>query len=163
MERLLGKLEIHSKPHILRMRLSIWQDSQDKRSGRSITCFVRKWKEKVAWPRLTKDDIKVGVWGNGLLFLLCCLCTCGHKSGNHPWLLSHQHSITHKVLFDFLNMLESVTSSFPNSGLIHHWVRFIAYFQPHSQAILRMAPSMVCLKHTFDPVTFLPKKWLLPR
>ena len=45
------------------MRLSLWQDSQDKRSGRSITCFVRKWKEKVAWPRLTKEDIKVGVWG----------------------------------------------------------------------------------------------------
>ncbi|XP_034496091.1 putative protein PTGES3L isoform X3 [Ailuropoda melanoleuca] len=35
------------------------KDSQDKRSGRSITCFVRKWKEKVAWPRLTKDDIKL--------------------------------------------------------------------------------------------------------
>uniref|UniRef100_A0A8D1GUK9 Prostaglandin E synthase 3 like n=1 Tax=Sus scrofa TaxID=9823 RepID=A0A8D1GUK9_PIG len=34
------------------------KDSQDKRSGRSITCFVRKWKEKVAWPRLTKEDIK---------------------------------------------------------------------------------------------------------
>ncbi|XP_049492147.1 putative protein PTGES3L isoform X3 [Panthera uncia] len=59
MERLLGKLEIHSTPQILTMRLSIWQDSQDKRSGRSITCFVRKWKEKVAWPRLTKEDIKV--------------------------------------------------------------------------------------------------------
>uniref|UniRef100_A0A8C6CEV3 Alanyl-tRNA synthetase domain containing 1 n=1 Tax=Monodon monoceros TaxID=40151 RepID=A0A8C6CEV3_MONMO len=37
------------------------KDSQDKRSGRSITCFVRKWKEKVAWPRLTKEDIKP-VW-----------------------------------------------------------------------------------------------------
>ncbi|XP_051681664.1 putative protein PTGES3L isoform X4 [Oryctolagus cuniculus] len=35
------------------------KDSQDKRSSRSITCFVRKWKEKVAWPRLTKEDIKV--------------------------------------------------------------------------------------------------------
>ncbi|XP_068385888.1 putative protein PTGES3L isoform X4 [Eschrichtius robustus] len=34
------------------------KDSQDKRFGRSITCFVRKWKEKVAWPRLTKEDIK---------------------------------------------------------------------------------------------------------
>nr|XP_055244044.1 putative protein PTGES3L isoform X1 [Gorilla gorilla gorilla] len=34
------------------------KDSQDKRSSRSITCFVRKWKEKVAWPRLTKEDIK---------------------------------------------------------------------------------------------------------
>uniref|UniRef100_A0A2K5K419 Alanyl-tRNA editing protein Aarsd1 n=1 Tax=Colobus angolensis palliatus TaxID=336983 RepID=A0A2K5K419_COLAP len=34
-------------------------DSQDKRSSRSITCFVRKWKEKVAWPRLTKEDIKL--------------------------------------------------------------------------------------------------------
>lgn len=67
-ERLFGKLEIHSKPHILRMRLSIWQDSQDKRSGRSITCFVRKWKEKVAWPRLTKEDIKVGVWGMACSF-----------------------------------------------------------------------------------------------
>ncbi|XP_034883085.1 putative protein PTGES3L isoform X1 [Mirounga leonina] len=37
------------------------KDSQDKRSGRSITCFVRKWKEKVAWPRLTKEDVKP-VW-----------------------------------------------------------------------------------------------------
>ncbi|KAB0397701.1 hypothetical protein E2I00_019150, partial [Balaenoptera physalus] len=37
------------------------KDSQDKRFGRSITCFVRKWKEKVAWPRLTKEDIKP-VW-----------------------------------------------------------------------------------------------------
>uniref|UniRef100_A0A8C5VGF2 Prostaglandin E synthase 3 like n=1 Tax=Microcebus murinus TaxID=30608 RepID=A0A8C5VGF2_MICMU len=37
------------------------KDSQDKRSCRSITCFVRKWKEKVAWPRLTKEDIKP-VW-----------------------------------------------------------------------------------------------------
>ncbi|EPY88181.1 hypothetical protein CB1_000194008 [Camelus ferus] len=37
------------------------KDSQDKRSGRSITCFVRKWKENVAWPRLTKEDIKP-VW-----------------------------------------------------------------------------------------------------
>ncbi|XP_069916758.1 putative protein PTGES3L isoform X2 [Oryctolagus cuniculus] len=36
------------------------KDSQDKRSSRSITCFVRKWKEKVAWPRLTKEDIKEG-------------------------------------------------------------------------------------------------------
>ncbi|XP_053424912.1 putative protein PTGES3L isoform X2 [Nycticebus coucang] len=35
------------------------KDSQDKRSCRSITCFVRKWKEKVAWPRLTKEDIKL--------------------------------------------------------------------------------------------------------
>ncbi|MBW03693.1 putative protein PTGES3L, partial [Eschrichtius robustus] len=35
------------------------KDSQDKRFGRSITCFVRKWKEKVAWPRLTKEDIKL--------------------------------------------------------------------------------------------------------
>ncbi|XP_020651767.1 putative protein PTGES3L isoform X2 [Pogona vitticeps] len=34
------------------------KDSQNKRSGRSITLFVRKWKEKVAWPRLTKEDIK---------------------------------------------------------------------------------------------------------
>ncbi|XP_064225365.1 alanyl-tRNA editing protein Aarsd1 isoform X4 [Aotus nancymaae] len=37
------------------------KDSQDKHSSRSITCFVRKWKEKVAWPRLTKEDIKP-VW-----------------------------------------------------------------------------------------------------
>uniref|UniRef100_A0A6I8PPD1 Prostaglandin E synthase 3 like n=1 Tax=Ornithorhynchus anatinus TaxID=9258 RepID=A0A6I8PPD1_ORNAN len=37
------------------------KDSQDKRSGRSVTCFVRKWKEKVAWPRLTKEDSKP-VW-----------------------------------------------------------------------------------------------------
>lgn len=37
------------------------KDSQDKRSDRSIRCFVRKWKEKVAWPRLTKEDIKP-VW-----------------------------------------------------------------------------------------------------
>ncbi|KAM6163144.1 alanyl-tRNA editing protein Aarsd1 isoform 1-T1 [Rhynchocyon petersi] len=37
------------------------KDSQDKRSSRSITCFVRKWKENVAWPRLTKEDIKP-VW-----------------------------------------------------------------------------------------------------
>ncbi|XP_054544745.1 putative protein PTGES3L isoform X1 [Talpa occidentalis] len=39
------------------------KDSQDKRSSRSITCFVRKWKEKVAWPRLTKEDYKP-VWLN---------------------------------------------------------------------------------------------------
>ncbi|KAM5212963.1 putative protein PTGES3L isoform 1-T1 [Hipposideros larvatus] len=37
------------------------KDSQDKRSGRSITCFVRKLKENVAWPRLTKEDNKP-VW-----------------------------------------------------------------------------------------------------
>uniref|UniRef100_A0A8B9IT14 Prostaglandin E synthase 3 like n=1 Tax=Amazona collaria TaxID=241587 RepID=A0A8B9IT14_9PSIT len=30
-----------------------------KRSDRSITCFMRKWKEKVAWPRITKENIKV--------------------------------------------------------------------------------------------------------
>nr|XP_060639295.1 putative protein PTGES3L [Anolis sagrei ordinatus] len=36
------------------------KDSQNKRSGRSITLFVRKWKDKVGWPRLTKEDIKVG-------------------------------------------------------------------------------------------------------
>ncbi|XP_061446648.1 alanyl-tRNA editing protein Aarsd1-like isoform X4 [Rhineura floridana] len=34
------------------------KDSQNKRSGRSITLFARKWKEKVAWPRLTKEDFK---------------------------------------------------------------------------------------------------------
>ncbi|XP_068775125.1 alanyl-tRNA editing protein Aarsd1-like [Struthio camelus] len=34
------------------------KDSQDKRSDRSITCFMRKWKEKVAWPRITKENIK---------------------------------------------------------------------------------------------------------
>ncbi|XP_039372342.1 putative protein PTGES3L isoform X3 [Mauremys reevesii] len=37
------------------------KDSQQKRSDRSITCFIRKWKEKVAWPRLTKENIKP-VW-----------------------------------------------------------------------------------------------------
>lgn len=36
-----------------------WQDSREKRSDRSITCFMRKWKEKVAWPRITKENIKV--------------------------------------------------------------------------------------------------------
>lgn len=71
------------------------QDSQDKRSGRSITCFVRKWKEKVAWPRLTKEDIKVG---SGLLFLLCSLSMHQVSSGNHPCLLPHQHSVTHQIL-----------------------------------------------------------------
>ncbi|XP_074705407.1 putative protein PTGES3L isoform X1 [Strix aluco] len=35
-----------------------WQDSREKRSDRSITCFMRKWKEKVAWPRITKENIK---------------------------------------------------------------------------------------------------------
>ncbi|KAL8175745.1 UNVERIFIED_CONTAM: hypothetical protein K2H54_006937 [Gekko kuhli] len=34
------------------------QDSQNKRSGRSITVFVRKWKDKVPWPRLTKEEFK---------------------------------------------------------------------------------------------------------
>ncbi|XP_053116047.1 putative protein PTGES3L isoform X2 [Hemicordylus capensis] len=34
------------------------KDSQNKRSGRSITLFVRKWKEKVGWPRLTKEEFK---------------------------------------------------------------------------------------------------------
>ncbi|KAM9368748.1 putative protein PTGES3L [Phaethornis superciliosus] len=34
------------------------KDSQNKRSDRSITCFIRKWKEKVAWPRITKENIK---------------------------------------------------------------------------------------------------------
>ncbi|XP_050767826.1 putative protein PTGES3L isoform X1 [Gymnogyps californianus] len=34
------------------------KDSQEKRSDRSITCFMRKWKEKVAWPRITKENIK---------------------------------------------------------------------------------------------------------
>lgn len=37
------------------------KDSQQKRSDRSITCFIRKLKEKVAWPRLTKENIKP-VW-----------------------------------------------------------------------------------------------------
>ncbi|XP_018415652.1 PREDICTED: putative protein PTGES3L [Nanorana parkeri] len=37
------------------------KDSREKRSDRSITCFLRKWKEKVAWPRLTKDNDKP-VW-----------------------------------------------------------------------------------------------------
>ncbi|XP_021563752.1 putative protein PTGES3L, partial [Carlito syrichta] len=47
------------------------KDSQDKRSSRSITCFVRKWKEKVAWPRLTKEDIKVSVWEVACSFYPC--------------------------------------------------------------------------------------------
>uniref|UniRef100_A0A8C5SPU2 Prostaglandin E synthase 3 like n=1 Tax=Laticauda laticaudata TaxID=8630 RepID=A0A8C5SPU2_LATLA len=34
------------------------KDSQNKRSGRSITLFARKWKDKVPWPRLTKEDLK---------------------------------------------------------------------------------------------------------
>ncbi|XP_075206076.1 alanyl-tRNA editing protein Aarsd1-B-like isoform X3 [Anomaloglossus baeobatrachus] len=34
------------------------KDSREKRSDRSITCFLRKWKEKVAWPRLTKENHK---------------------------------------------------------------------------------------------------------
>ncbi|XP_044274582.1 putative protein PTGES3L isoform X2 [Varanus komodoensis] len=34
------------------------KDSQNKRSGRSITLFVRKWKDKEPWPRLTKEDVK---------------------------------------------------------------------------------------------------------
>ncbi|XP_013910828.1 PREDICTED: putative protein PTGES3L [Thamnophis sirtalis] len=34
------------------------KDSQNKRSGRSITLFTRKWKEKVPWPHLTKEDFK---------------------------------------------------------------------------------------------------------
>ncbi|XP_064030163.1 putative protein PTGES3L isoform X5 [Pogoniulus pusillus] len=34
------------------------KDSREKRSDRSITCFMRKWKEKVAWPRITKENIK---------------------------------------------------------------------------------------------------------
>ncbi|KAM5135613.1 putative protein PTGES3L [Mantella aurantiaca] len=34
------------------------KDSREKRSDRSITCFLRKWKEKVAWPRLTKENTK---------------------------------------------------------------------------------------------------------
>lgn len=115
-----GKLEIHSEPQTLRMKLSIWQDSQDKRSGRSITCFVRKWKEKVAWPRLTKEDIKVG---SGLLFVLCSLCTQVPKLGLGITLDSfptNTQSCTRSCLFDFLNILESITSSLPNSGLIHH-------------------------------------------
>ncbi|OXB71106.1 UNVERIFIED_CONTAM: hypothetical protein H355_015879 [Colinus virginianus] len=37
------------------------KDSREKRSDRSITCFMRKWKEKVAWPRITKENIKVHV------------------------------------------------------------------------------------------------------
>ncbi|XP_066442659.1 putative protein PTGES3L isoform X3 [Eleutherodactylus coqui] len=36
------------------------KDSRERRSDRSITCFLRKWKEKVAWPRLTKDNQKPG-------------------------------------------------------------------------------------------------------
>ncbi|KFM01313.1 Alanyl-tRNA editing protein Aarsd1, partial [Aptenodytes forsteri] len=34
------------------------KDSREKRSDRSITCFMRKWNEKVAWPRITKENIK---------------------------------------------------------------------------------------------------------
>ncbi|PKU41279.1 hypothetical protein llap_8427 [Limosa lapponica baueri] len=34
------------------------KDSREKRSDRSVTCFMRKWKEKVAWPRITKENIK---------------------------------------------------------------------------------------------------------
>ncbi|XP_069093852.1 putative protein PTGES3L isoform X1 [Pleurodeles waltl] len=34
------------------------KDSRERRSDRSITCFLRKRKEKVPWPRLTKDTIK---------------------------------------------------------------------------------------------------------
>uniref|UniRef100_A0A8C5MVU6 Prostaglandin E synthase 3 like n=1 Tax=Leptobrachium leishanense TaxID=445787 RepID=A0A8C5MVU6_9ANUR len=34
------------------------KDSREKRSDRSITCFLRKMKEKVAWPRLTKENDK---------------------------------------------------------------------------------------------------------
>ncbi|XP_060111256.1 putative protein PTGES3L [Heteronotia binoei] len=34
------------------------KDSQNKRSGRSITLFVRKWKDKVPWPRLTQEEFK---------------------------------------------------------------------------------------------------------
>ncbi|KAG8446649.1 hypothetical protein GDO86_014194 [Hymenochirus boettgeri] len=33
-------------------------DSREKRSDRSITCFLRKWNEKVPWPRLTKENYK---------------------------------------------------------------------------------------------------------
>ncbi|KAE8575693.1 hypothetical protein XENTR_v10003914 [Xenopus tropicalis] len=33
-------------------------DSREKRSDRSITCFLRKLKEKVAWPRITKENHK---------------------------------------------------------------------------------------------------------
>ncbi|XP_068119690.1 putative protein PTGES3L isoform X1 [Hyperolius riggenbachi] len=34
------------------------KDSREKRSDRSITCFLRKIKEKVAWTRLTKSTNK---------------------------------------------------------------------------------------------------------
>ncbi|XP_077171770.1 putative protein PTGES3L isoform X2 [Paroedura picta] len=34
------------------------KDSQNKRSDRSITLFVRKLKDKVPWPRLTKEEFK---------------------------------------------------------------------------------------------------------
>lgn len=99
MGKLFGKLEIHSKPRTLKVRLFIWQDSQDKRSGRSITCFVRKWKEKVAWPRLTKEDIKVGVWEVAAFSPMCSVYPGTQvRSGNQPWLLSHKHSVTHQVL-----------------------------------------------------------------
>ncbi|KAF6091883.1 hypothetical protein HJG60_000021 [Phyllostomus discolor] len=108
------------------------KDSQDKRSGRSITCFVRKWKEKVAWPRLTKEDIKVG---GGLLVLLCSLPMCAGaraRSGNlHslPFPPTFSRSLG-SCLFDFLDNIGSIPLSLPNSGLIHHWVKFVVYFQP---------------------------------
>ena len=80
MGKLFGKLEIHSKPQTLKVRFFIWQDSQDKRSGRSITCFVRKWKEKVAWPRLTKEDVKVGVWKVAAFSPMCSVCVPRYPS-----------------------------------------------------------------------------------
>ncbi|XP_014350024.1 putative protein PTGES3L isoform X3 [Latimeria chalumnae] len=37
----------------------LWQDSREKRSDRSITCFLRKIREKKGWPRLTKSTHKI--------------------------------------------------------------------------------------------------------
>uniref|UniRef100_A0A4W3H0D5 Uncharacterized protein n=1 Tax=Callorhinchus milii TaxID=7868 RepID=A0A4W3H0D5_CALMI len=35
------------------------QDSREKRSDRSVTLFMRKVEGKRAWPRLTKEKVKV--------------------------------------------------------------------------------------------------------
>ena len=94
--------------------LSMWQDSQDKRFGRSITCFVRKWKEKVAWPRLTKEDIKVGVQEVAAFSLVLYLCTQVGKLGLGLTLGSFPTNIqllTRSCLFDLLNRIHDLISS----------------------------------------------------
>uniref|UniRef100_A0A1D5Q5S7 Alanyl-tRNA synthetase domain containing 1 n=1 Tax=Macaca mulatta TaxID=9544 RepID=A0A1D5Q5S7_MACMU len=64
------------------------KDSQDKRSSRSITCFVRKWKEKVAWPRLTKEDIKDCHWGHAEICKLSSFCRRSAPRDLHlPWMI----------------------------------------------------------------------------